>query len=138
MKVTADEGMIKVEIESLSASFNGKLKKEKITEKNEFNIPIQNEKELIEGEFSQSGFNFKLVLKMMESLDEIKPINRSQTPIKPFPYHEEEISFVNENYTFNGTLSRPFTQSELLNDNNNNNINDNNNNNVEKIIIKMN
>lgn len=58
----------------------------------------------IAGTFSQMGRNFPLTLKYG-----VEKLNRPQTPVGPFPYSEEEISFTNEKAgaTLCGTLVRP-------------------------------
>ena len=47
----------------------------------------------IKGTYTQNGF-------------------RPQTPVAPFPYKEENISFTNAGYTFNGTLTLPQNYSK--------------------------
>ena len=68
-----------------------------------------NEKQEIEGVFSQNGQNFPLIL-TRESKEILKP-NRPQEPKAPFPYEIEEITFENtkENIKLAGTLTYPQT-----------------------------
>lgn len=54
------------------------------------------------GTFSQNGMSFPLTLKP----GAIKA-KRPQTPTAPLPYDEEEVSFTNGHFTFNGTLTLP-------------------------------
>ncbi len=56
----------------------------------------------ISGEFRQNGMSLPLTLKP----GEVK-VNRPQTPQPPFPYKEENVSFTNGKFTFNGTLVLP-------------------------------
>lgn len=59
----------------------------------------------IDGIFSQAGFNIPLSLGKAE----IEGPKRPQTPVAPFPYTEEEVSFLspNPNVTLFGTLTIP-------------------------------
>lgn len=60
------------------------------------------ENESIKGTFTQNGFPLPLTLKAG------KPeVKRPQTPVAPFPYKEESVSFTNAGYTFGGTLTLP-------------------------------
>jgi pimeloyl-ACP methyl ester carboxylesterase len=62
--------------------------------------------EMIEGTWFQSGQSWSLNLKKVEKEVEI---NRPQTPKKPYPYHEEELSFHNPDADIDlaGTLTIP-------------------------------
>ena len=62
--------------------------------------------EIIEGTWSQGGQTFPLTLKKIEKIPELK---RPQTPQKPYPYIEKEVSYKNEKEDFQigGTLSIP-------------------------------
>lgn len=79
------DGTIKVTIEMIGAMFEGK--------KNGDNI---------EGTFTQNGFSLPLILYSGKPM-----VKRPQTPLPPFPYNEESVSFTNAGYTFNGTLTLP-------------------------------
>jgi pimeloyl-ACP methyl ester carboxylesterase len=59
-----------------------------------------------EGEWHQAGRSFTLDL---EKKDEVIVLNRPQEPRAPFPYMEEEVSFVNteQGFSLGGTLSLP-------------------------------
>jgi len=80
-----------IEISALGIHYNGRMEG----------------KNHITGEFSQGGQKFILNLSKSESLE--KKINRPQEPKRPFPYLEEEVSFVNkvDNIVLKGTLTLP-------------------------------
>ncbi len=61
---------------------------------------------LIKGKWSQLGSSLPLDLKKIEKLT---VVNRPQTPQKPYPYNEEEITFENKsaNITLAGSFSYP-------------------------------
>lgn len=84
-KSMAADGTIKVDIKAIGASFEGKM-----------------EENSIKGTFTQNGFQFPLTLVAGQMA-----VNRPQTPKPPFPYDEEKVTFSNDGYTFNGTLSLP-------------------------------
>jgi pimeloyl-ACP methyl ester carboxylesterase len=56
--------------------------------------------------FKQAGMEFPLEL---EKVDKVEEVKRPQTPHKPFPYREEEVSFENTGagITLAGTLTLP-------------------------------
>ncbi|MBN1821094.1 MAG: alpha/beta fold hydrolase [Prolixibacteraceae bacterium] len=58
------------------------------------------------GTWSQNGMTFPLTLSKTETVTELK---RPQTPVKPYPYTEEEVSFKNKNDSVSlaGTLTIP-------------------------------
>ena len=60
----------------------------------------------IEGVWKQSGFTLSLVLKHLEEIPEIK---RPQEPKKPYPYIEEEVTYINpvDSIKLAGTLTYP-------------------------------
>lgn len=78
-------GKITVRIPSLGASYEGQWLINRIV-----------------GTFRQMSLSFPLTLNPGED----KP-NRPQTPVGPFPYSTEEVSFANGNVTLNGTLVLP-------------------------------
>ncbi len=89
-KTVGDDGSIKVSIAAIGATFEGKI-----------------EGENINGTFKQNGLQLPLTLKAG------KPeVKRPQTPVGPFPYKEESVSFTNSGYTFNGTLTLPVNSSK--------------------------
>lgn len=61
----------------------------------------------IKGTYTQNGFPIPLTLKPGKLV-----VKRPQTPVAPFPYKEENISFTNAGYTFNGTLTLPQNYSK--------------------------
>lgn len=61
----------------------------------------------IQGEFEQSGAKLKLDLKRVEK---VSSVNRPQHPKKPYPYADEDVTFVNaaaDNIKLAGTLTLP-------------------------------
>lgn len=83
---TALEGNgIKVSIAAIGAVYEGK-----------------NYGDSIVGTFKQGGMSLPLTLKPGEMV-----VKRPQTPQPPFPYQEENVSFVNGKFTFGGTLVLP-------------------------------
>jgi dipeptidyl aminopeptidase/acylaminoacyl peptidase len=62
---------------------------------------------IITGTFKQMGQSFPLNLS--KEIVEKEKLSRPQTPIKPYPYYEEDVSFVNveDNVTLAGTLTLP-------------------------------
>jgi pimeloyl-ACP methyl ester carboxylesterase len=67
---------------------------------------LQADGKVIKGEFVQRGVKFPLDL---ERVDKIPETNRPQTPKKPYPYLEEEVTFPSkaEGATLAGTLTMP-------------------------------
>jgi pimeloyl-ACP methyl ester carboxylesterase len=65
------------------------------------------EEDKIIGTYGQGGGSFQLNLSRVDSLH--TEVERPQTPRKPFPYKEEQITFINEsaNVTLAGTLTLP-------------------------------
>jgi hypothetical protein len=61
----------------------------------------------IEGSF-QEGVNTVPLVLTKETIVEVKP-NRPQEPIKPYPYHVEDVTFINQkdHVTLAGTLTLP-------------------------------
>lgn len=81
----SDSKTITITVPMIGAKFEGKM-----------------EGDCIKGTFTQNGFPLPLTLKAG------KPeVKRPQTPVAPFPYKEESVSFTNAGYTFNGTLTLP-------------------------------
>lgn len=79
------DGTVRVTIAAIGATFEGK-----------------NDGNAIRGTFTQMGMGFPLIL-MPGTLQ----VNRPQTPVPPFPYKEETVSFANDGFTFEGTLVLP-------------------------------
>jgi pimeloyl-ACP methyl ester carboxylesterase len=86
-ETTFDKGQLHVAMKSLQAIFDGELKSDGTT---------------IEGNFQQGGMTMPLVLKKGA-----KPAarKRPQEPSKPYPYHEEEVSY--PTIKIAGTLTLP-------------------------------
>jgi pimeloyl-ACP methyl ester carboxylesterase len=65
------------------------------------------DKETIHGTYSQGGRHFELHMARVEKLP--LEVNRPQTPVRPFPYKEENILFENQNagISLAGTLTMP-------------------------------
>ena len=89
-KTIKDDGTIKVSVTMIGATFEGKM-----------------ENGEIKGTYTQNGFHIPLTLKPGKLV-----VKRPQTPVAPFPYKEENISFTNAGYTFNGTLTLPQNYSK--------------------------
>lgn len=84
-KTLNDDGTIMLKIGAIGATFEGKMTDGEI-----------------KGTFMQNGFALPLTLKPGTIV-----VKRPQTPIPPFPYKEESVSFTNAGFTFNGTLTLP-------------------------------
>lgn len=89
-KTVKDDGTIKVKVGMIGATFEGKMTDGEI-----------------KGTFVQNGFPLPLTLKPGKLV-----VKRPQTPVPPFPYKEEAVSFTNAQYTFNGTLTLPENYSK--------------------------
>ncbi|MCI7184521.1 MAG: alpha/beta hydrolase, partial [Prevotella sp.] len=84
-KTVKEDGTIKVKVGMIGATFEGKMTDGEI-----------------KGTYVQNGFPLPLTLKPGKLV-----VKRPQTPVPPFPYKEESVSFTNAQYTFNGTLTLP-------------------------------
>ena len=84
-KTVKDDGTISVKVGMIGATFEGKMTDGEI-----------------KGTYVQNGFPLPLTLKSGKLV-----VKRPQTPVPPFPYKEESVSFTNAQYTFNGTLTLP-------------------------------
>lgn len=84
-KTVKDDGTISVKVGMIGATFEGKMTDGEI-----------------KGTYVQNGFPLPLTLKPGKLV-----VKRPQTPVPPFPYKEEAVSFTNAQYTFNGTLTLP-------------------------------
>lgn len=89
-KTVKDDGTIKVKVGMIGATFEGKMTDGEI-----------------KGTYVQNGFPLPLTLKPGKLV-----AKRPQTPVPPFPYKEESVSFTNAQYTFNGTLTLPENYSK--------------------------
>ena len=84
-KTVKDDGTISVKVGMIGATFEGKMTDGEI-----------------KGPYVQNGFPLPLTLKPGKLV-----VKRPQTPVPPFPYKEESVSFTNAQYTFHGTLTLP-------------------------------
>ena len=85
-KSITPEGKLKVTIGMIGATFEGTVEEQAIT-----------------GTFTQNGMSLPLTLKPgVEQKN-----NRPQTPMPPFPYTTEEVTFANGDITLHGTLTMP-------------------------------
>lgn len=89
-KTVKDDGTISVKVGMIGATFEGKMTDGEI-----------------KGTFIQNGFPLPLTLKPGKLV-----VKRPQTPVPPFPYKEEAVSFTNAQSTFNGTLTLPENYSK--------------------------
>lgn len=89
-KTVKDNGTISVKVGMIGATFEGKMTDGEI-----------------KGTYVQNGFPLPLTLKPGKLV-----VKRPQTPVPPFPYKEESVSFTNAQYTFNGTLTLPENYSK--------------------------
>ncbi len=91
--INLNEDSLKFEIKIIGAKYVGN-----------FSVVKQN----IVGKFFQSGMSLPLEFKKIDKVAELK---RLQNPSCPFPYNEEEITFVNKdvNISLVGTLTLPKT-----------------------------
>ena len=89
-KTVKDDGTISVKVGMIGATFEGKMTDGEI-----------------KGTYVQNGFQLPLTLKPGKLV-----VKRPQTPVPPFPYNEESVSFTNAQYTFNGTLTLPENYSK--------------------------
>jgi hypothetical protein len=91
-KVTRDGATLKIEIEKISATFEGKI------------APDLNS---IDGIFTQGG-PMPLVLHRLKDESELE-LRRPQNPTKPYPYHDEDVTYENkvQNVTLAATLTIP-------------------------------
>jgi len=91
--VEINDGLLKLDMKTLNASFEGAFSGEEIS-----------------GKFTQNGLSMPLNLKqgIVQSSDVLK---RPQEPKAPFPYNEEEVSVENHSagVTLSGTLTFPST-----------------------------
>jgi pimeloyl-ACP methyl ester carboxylesterase len=90
--ITFQEGALHVEIKSIGASYDGKLSADGTQ---------------LNGDFSQGG-KLPLNLKRIEKLSD-GAIKRPQTPVKPYPYEETEVTYQNQldKVTLAATLTTP-------------------------------
>jgi fermentation-respiration switch protein FrsA (DUF1100 family) len=91
--VTRDGSSLKIGIEKIGGTFEGKIAADLST---------------IDGTFTQLGSSHPLVLKRLKDSAELE-LKRPQNPVKPYPYHDEDVSYDNkvQNVTLAATLTIP-------------------------------
>jgi fermentation-respiration switch protein FrsA (DUF1100 family) len=92
--ITMTEDSLNFAIQTIGASYNGKIIKDSA---------------IVKGTFKQGGMVLPFDLNKIEKLT---VINRPQEPKKPYPYNDEEITF--ENKTANITLAGSFTYPQSV------------------------
>lgn len=88
--VSFDKSTLNIEVAAIGMTFKGELKNSEVA-----------------GTFTQSGMEMPLIL--ARNAIEKKVANRPQTPVAPFPYRCEDVTFYNQqaNITLAGTLTLP-------------------------------
>jgi fermentation-respiration switch protein FrsA (DUF1100 family) len=91
-KVTRDGATLKIEIEKISGTFEGQIAADSSS---------------IVGTFTQGGV-LPLVLHRLKDESEVE-LRRPQNPTRPYPYHDEDVSYENkvQNVTLAATLTMP-------------------------------
>ena len=91
--VTRDGSSLKIEVQKIGGTFEGKIAADLSS---------------IDGKWSQGGGTLPLVLKPVKDKAELE-LKRPQNPVKPYPYHDEEVSYENkvQNVTLAATLTIP-------------------------------
>ena len=91
--VTRDGATLKIEAKKLNGMFEGKIAADHSS---------------IDGTWSQGGGSLPLVLKPLKDQAELE-LKRPQNPVKPYPYHEEDVTYDNkvQNVTMAATLTIP-------------------------------
>lgn len=91
--VTRDGSSLKIEVPTVHGGFEGK---------------IASDLSSIEGNWSQGGGTLPLLLKPVKDKSELE-LKRPQNPVKPYPYHDEDVSYQNkaQNVTLAATLTIP-------------------------------
>ena len=91
--VTRDGSSLKIEAKNIGGVFEGKIAADLSS---------------IDGKWSQGGGTMPLLLKPAKDQAELE-LKRPQNPIKPYPYHDEEVTYDNkaQNVTLAATLTIP-------------------------------
>src|ERR1700722_5139560 len=89
--VTRDGASLKIEAKQLDGVFSGKIAADFSS---------------IDGTWTQAGGTLQLVLKPVKDHTEMEP-KRPQNPVRPYPYHDEDVSY--DNKAQNVTLAATFT-----------------------------
>lgn len=89
--VTRKDDVITIEMKTVGASFQGKLSADK---------------QSITGTFTQMDNERPLTVKRLNNEAEME-LQRWQNPVKPYPYREEDVSYVSDGNRLAGTLTIP-------------------------------
>jgi len=91
--VTRDGSSLKIEVPVVHGNFEGKISADLSS---------------IDGKWSQGGGTLPLLLKPVKDKAELE-LKRPQNPVKPYPYHDEDVSYENkvQNVTLAATLTIP-------------------------------
>jgi uncharacterized protein len=91
--VTRDGSSLKIEVPIVHGNFEGKISADLSS---------------IDGKWSQGGGTLLLLLKPVKDKAELE-LKRPQNPVKPYPYHDEDVSYENkaQNVTLAATLTIP-------------------------------
>jgi dienelactone hydrolase len=91
--VARDGASLKIEAKKIGGAFDGTISADLAS---------------IDGKWSQGGGSLPLLLKRVKDQAELE-IKRPQNPVKPYPYHDEEVSYDNkaQNVTLAATLTIP-------------------------------
>jgi pimeloyl-ACP methyl ester carboxylesterase len=91
--VTRDGASIKLEMKQIGGGYEGKISPDLTT---------------MEGTWTQGGNTLPLVLKRVKDAAELER-RRPQNPVKPYPYHDEDVSYANPaaSITLAATLTIP-------------------------------
>jgi pimeloyl-ACP methyl ester carboxylesterase len=92
--VTRDGASLKIEVKQIGGGFSGKIAADLSS---------------IDGTWTQMGNSMALVLKRVKDQADLAPPKRPQNPVKPYPYRDEDVSYVNQvqNVTLAATLTIP-------------------------------
>ncbi|HEX8817356.1 MAG TPA: alpha/beta fold hydrolase [Terriglobales bacterium] len=102
-----DQGMKGMPVTSVARSdMNLKIEARQIG--GEFNGKISKDLGSLDGTWTQNGGTLPLVLKRVKDQSELER-RRPQNPVKPYPYHEEDVSYENkaQNVMLAATLTVP-------------------------------
>ena len=89
--VTRDGDTVTLDMKAVQASFTGKLSADK---------------QSIDGTFTQMDNSMPLVLKRVKDEAAIERV-RPQNPVKPYPYREQDVTYISAGNTLAGTLTIP-------------------------------
>lgn len=91
--VTRDGSTLKIEVKKIAGLFEGKIAADLSS---------------IDGKWSQGGGTMLLLLKPVKDKADLE-LKRPQNPVKPYPYHDEDVSYDNkvQNVTLAATLTIP-------------------------------